>query len=427
MPENTHTQNQYDHRLRRLIQTTGDLDLAVRHGVPRSTARGWLRQARADVVSIDVLDMDAEALQREVLFLRRRVSRLLALLHLVLVAFQGAGFSFDRVRIPDRARKQRLLRDIERTRTHLPLRGVLKLIGMSSTRYHAWLGKQECGLDDLSCCPKSPPQQLTLEESLAIRNMVTADEYRHVPTGTLARLAQRLGKVFASPTTWYRLVRAHNWRRPRQRVHPAKPTVGIRATRPNEIWHVDTTLIRLLDGSKAYLHAIIDNFSRRVLAWRVNDTFIPAVTAELLVEAGREIEETKPQLLVDGGVENYNSAVDKLVDSGLLKRILAQAEIRYSNSLIESWWRVIKHQWLFLNTLGAVASVRKLVAFYVEQHNCHLPHSAFKGQTPDEMHLGTGDDVPKQLEAAKLAARKLRLKTNREINCQVCVQSTAAS
>ena len=119
MPENTHTQKQYDHRLRRLIQTTGDLDLAVRHGVPRSTARGWLRQASADVVSIDVLDMDAEALQREVLFLRRRLTRLLSLLHLVLVAFQGAGSSFDRVRIPDGARKQRLLRAIARRQQSL--------------------------------------------------------------------------------------------------------------------------------------------------------------------------------------------------------------------------------------------------------------------------------------------------------------------
>jgi transposase InsO family protein len=300
---------------------------------------------------------------------------------------------------------------------------VLTLIGMSSTRYHAWLGKQECGLDDLSCCPKSSPQQLTREEYLVIRGMVTADEYRHVSTGTLARLAQRIGSVFASPTTWYRLVRAHNWRRPRQRVHPAKPKVGIRATRANEIWHVDTTLIRLLDGNKAYLHAIIDNFSRRVLAWRVNDSFIPAVTAELLMEAGREIEDARPQVLVDGGIENYNSAVDQLVDSGLLKRILAQTEIRYSNSLIESWWRVIKHQWLFLNTLDTAASVRKLVAFYVEQHNSHLPHSAFKGQTPDEMYFGTGDDIPKKLEAAKLQARELRLKTNRERNCQVCLQS----
>ena len=50
--------------------------------------------------------------------------------------------------------------------------------------------------------------------------MVTALEYRHVPTGTLAVLAQRLGKVWASPSTWYRLVRQNGWRRPRLRVLP---------------------------------------------------------------------------------------------------------------------------------------------------------------------------------------------------------------
>ena len=69
----------------------------MRHGVPRSTARGWLKQARTDVVSIDVLDMDAEALQREVLTLRRRVSRLFALLHLVVVAMKVTECSFERI------------------------------------------------------------------------------------------------------------------------------------------------------------------------------------------------------------------------------------------------------------------------------------------------------------------------------------------
>ena len=427
MSDKTRTQKKYDHRLRDLIQNTGDLDLAVRYGVPRSTARGWLKQTHANVVSIDVLNMDAASLQQEVLRLRRRTAQLLSMVRLVVVALRLAEFSFDHVRIPEGNKKRRLLRSIELARLQLPLRSVLQLIGLSRSRYHAWIEKQKCGLEDQSCCPRSSPQQLTREELGCIRDMVTSDEYRHVPTGTLARLAQRRSKVFASPTTWYRLVRAHKWRRPRQRVHPAKPKVGIRATRPNEIWHVDTTLIRLLDGSKVYLHAIIDNFSRRVMAWRVNDSFIPSVTAELLIEAGREIEDTKPQLLVDDGVENYNSAVDKLVDSGLLKRILAQTEIRYSNSLIESWWRVIKHQWLFLNTLDTAASVGKLVAFYVDQHNSHLPHSAFKGQTPDEMYYGTGDDIPKKLEEAKLQARELRLKSNRERNCHVCALPTSAS
>ncbi len=54
-------------------------------------------------------------------------------------------------------------------------------------------------------------------------------------------------------------------------------------------------------------------------------------------------------LLVDGGGENFNSAVDEVVESGLLRRVLAQTKITYSNSLIESWWRILKHQWLYFN------------------------------------------------------------------------------
>lgn len=65
--------------------------------------------------------------------------------------------------------------------------------------------------------------------------------------------------------------------------------------------------------------------------------------------------------------------------------------------------------------------------FYVKEYDSRLPHSAFNGQTPDEMYFGTGNDVPKQLEAAKLVARELRLKTNRKQSYQSCVQSVAAS
>ena len=94
--------------------------------------------------------------------------------------------------------------------------------------------------------------------------MVTSTDYRHVPISRLAILAQRLGKVFASTSTWYRLVRERGWRRPRLRVHPKSPKVGLRTSRPNEAWHVDVTLIRLLDGTKLYLHGVVD--TRRSLA-----------------------------------------------------------------------------------------------------------------------------------------------------------------
>ena len=112
--------------------------------------------------------------------------------------------------------------------------------------------------------------------------------------------------------------------------------------------------------------------------------------------------------------------VDELVESGLLNRVLAQTEITFSNSMIESWWRVLKHQWLFLNTLDSVKTVETLVGFYVKEHNCRLPHSAFRGQTPDEMYFGKGGDIPGKLEASRKNARKERIETNRKRTCRAC-------
>ena len=53
------------------------------------------------------------------------------------------------------------------------------------------------------------------------------------------------------------------------------------------MWHIDTSVIRLLDGTRAYLHAVIDNFSRRILAWRVADRFAPVNSVVVLTEASR--------------------------------------------------------------------------------------------------------------------------------------------
>jgi len=216
---------------------------------------------------------------------------------------------------------------------------------------------------------------------------------------------------------------------PSLRVHPAKPLVGLRTTRANEMWHIDTTVIRLLDGARAYLHAVIDNFSRRILAWRVADTFAPVNSVAVLVEASRGAtpSETTPVVLADAGVENVNAQVDELITTGMLRRVLAFTELKFSNSMIEAWWRSLKHQWLFLHPLDSVTTVRRLVAFYVDQHNRVLPHSAFQGQTPDEMYFGTGEAVPADLRSRAAAARRTRVEANRLASCETCpsVDATA--
>ena len=423
MSARTRPQCSYDHRLKELVRTSGDLSVATELGIPRSTALGWLRDSPGEVVTLNILSLKEEELQHEVLMLRQRIRKLHSLLRLLLTMLRLSGVDLAGERVPEGKAKAALLRAADRTREFLPLRNVLRVLGLSPARYHSWRrSQQKCSLDDRSSCPRTSPHQLTLGEIETIRKMVTSEEYRHVPTGTLAILAQRLGKVFASPSTWYTLIRRFGWRRPRLRLHPAKPKVGLRTTRPDHAWHIDTTVIRLLDGSKAFLYAVIDNFSRRILAWRLADKFDPANTIALLLEAerGTARSDEPPTVVADAGVENVNAQIDQLIHSGVLRRVLALTELKFSNSMIEAWWRVLKHQWLYLNSLDSISTLRRLVTFYVQEHNARLPHSAFRGQTPDEMYYGRGDHVPRELEHARLAARRSRLEVNRAMYCSVC-------
>jgi putative transposase len=342
----------------------------------------------------------------------------------------ASGYRLVRQRLPQGRTKATLLRAIDSTRSALPLSLALRILGLSTSRYHAWRRAADgCPLDDRSSCPRTLPGQLTPAEIAAIREMVLAPEHRHMPIRTLSLYAQRMGKVFASASTWARLARERGWRRPRLRIHPLPPSLGVRATRPNEIWHVDATIVRLLDGTRAYLHAVIDNFSRKILAWTLRDRLEPAATCEVLLAAEKDLRSTdaRPTVLADAGVENVNATVDATLLTARLHRVLAQVEVTFSNSIIEAWWRSLKHQWLYLNSLDSIARLRQLVAFFVEAHNAHMPHAAFRGHTPDEMYFGTAPSLQDELAAARKQAIEKRLADNRALSCERCSAEPSVS
>src|SRR5262245_20415333 len=137
--------------------------------------------------------------------------------------------------------------------------------------------------------------------------------------------------------------------------------------------------------------------------------------------------ETTPVVLADAGVKNVNSHVDALITTGVLRRVLAFTELQFWNSMIEAWWRSLKHHWRFLHSLDSVSTVRRLVEFYVQEHNGVLPHCAFRGQTPDEMYFGRGDAVPADLTARAVAARRARIEANRSVACGQCPSIDAAA
>lgn len=228
----TRRQRSYDHRLRDLVRTTGDPDILAELGVPRSTALGWLRRDYSPVVTADVLDMNHIRLHAEVLRLRQRNRTLAAVMRRRLALVRALGGRLDRRPVPQGPAKARLFRAVERTEDTLSLRDSLRVLGLSGSRHHRWRqAEPTCGLDDQPTCPRLTPTRLTAAEILAMKQMVESSQYRHVPIGRLTVLAQRPGKVFAAPATWYKLARSPGWRRapyPRSPCGPEGRRTGFR-------------------------------------------------------------------------------------------------------------------------------------------------------------------------------------------------------
>lgn len=101
MKSATRTHRTYDHRLKRIVRSTGSIRTAIDAGVPTSTARGWLSSPEPAVVSVPAeLEATVEELRGRIVVLERRNERLLAILRLVVVLLKVSEFTLHRRRVP---------------------------------------------------------------------------------------------------------------------------------------------------------------------------------------------------------------------------------------------------------------------------------------------------------------------------------------
>jgi putative transposase len=86
-----------------------------------------------------------------------------------------------------------------------------------------------------------------------IQDLSISKDFSHYSIQALSWLGKKTGEVMASPSTWSRVIREFCLKKNRIRIYPPKPKVGIRASAPGQIWHLDQTILRLGDGSKAFV------------------------------------------------------------------------------------------------------------------------------------------------------------------------------
>ena len=260
----------------------------------------------------------------------------------------------------------------------------------------------------------------------AIRELYISKDFSHYSVLSLSWLAKKTGAVVASASTWSRVISQLGLKRNRTCIYPAKPKIGVRASAPGQIWHIDVSILRLQDGSRAFVQAVIDNFSRYVLAWQVSKDCGGLRSKDLILKALAKAQELGlkliPNVFVDSGVENINEFVNGLVSSNLIMRTIAQIEVEFSNSMIEMLFHRLKHRYLFTIPLTNFDALVNGVDFFLTETNTCIPHSALRGATPEEAITGQWTDTKvAELKTRMSTARAERVTFNRSRRCGPCL------
>ena len=169
---------------------------------------------------------------------------------------------------------------------------------------------------------------------------------------------------------------------PEHRRYPYLLT-GVSVNRPNQVWSVDITYVRLRKGF-AYLVAIMDWHSRYVLAWELS----LSLESDFCVEALR-------RALLYGKPEIFNSDQGTQFTSEDFTRILLSAEIQismdgrgrvYDNIFVERLWRSVKYEEVYLHEYASIAEARECLGKYFEFYNNVRPHQSLDYRTPREVY-----------------------------------------
>ena len=160
---------------------------------------------------------------------------------------------------------------------------------------------------------------------------------------------------------------------------------GLKIERPNQVWAMDITYIPMARGF-VYLAAVVDWFSRRVLAWRLSIS----MAVDFCIEA---VEEA---LAKHGRPEIFNTDQGSQFTSAEFTGLLIAHSIAISmdgrgswrdNVFVERLWRSVKYEEVYLRAYESVSEARGSIGRYLAFYNGTRPHSSLDRRTPDQAYF----------------------------------------
>jgi putative transposase len=164
---------------------------------------------------------------------------------------------------------------------------------------------------------------------------------------------------------------------------------GLAVERPNQVWAMDITYIPMARGF-VYLAAVVDWFSRRVLAWRLSITleveFCLNAVEDALARYGR------PEIFnTDQGSQFTSAAFTGLLLDNMIAISMDGRGSWRDNVFVERLWRSVKYEEVYLRAYDSVGDARASLGRYLDFYNRTRPHSSLAARTPDRAYF---DNLP---------------------------------
>jgi putative transposase len=160
---------------------------------------------------------------------------------------------------------------------------------------------------------------------------------------------------------------------------------GLKVERSNQVWAMDITYIPMARGF-VYLAAVVDWFSRRVLAWRLSITMEAAFCIEALEEA--LAKHGCPDIFNTDQGSQFTSAdfIGVLIANAIAISMDGKGAWR-DNVFVERIWRSVKYEEVYLHAYDSVGEARASIGRYLDFYNRRRPHSSLDRKTPDEAYF----------------------------------------
>lgn len=289
-------------------------------------------------------------------------------------------------------------------------------VGISRSSFYRWRSRLR---NKIKAKPQAWNRLLDEEIATVLRK---ADEKPALSSRELTFQLMDYEFISVSESSVRRILRAHGLL-PRQapELAPAAKEFHHKTKHPNELWQSDATRFFIPDWGHYWLVSVLDDFSRRILAWDL----VPNVQTPSLVDVIQQAVEAtgmdkappvkKPALLTDNGSGYISHAMEDFLRFHAVKHIRTRAHHPQTNGKIERWHRTAKDE-ITLIVHTSPDQLWEAISRFVNYYNSERYHEALKNVTPDDVYFGRREGILRRREELKIRALVARREHYRRTN-----------